>query len=128
MTILHDKREEALNSYFVTAGCEYGRESFLDVRAYFGLESKFVMPDPVMGAHPFVVASYLSPSLDGDRTEKDTNSGDERGLGGDEARPPEDISHQLICGRRSTFIIDDSAQLEQAFFMASKYLCFFAVG
>lgn len=116
------KGEEARNSCVVTADRGYNRESFLDVMTFHGLASTFVMPDHIVRAHPFVAASYLHPDRDRDGTGDDTDSEDDGEVVGDGVLASEDITTRLEGDRQNAFIVDDSAKLGQAVFMATKSL------
>lgn len=70
LTLLFDGMgQEALNTCIITADRGYGKESFLSLFSSFGLSSMFVMPDKILGAHPFVASSRLNPLRDDEELE-----------------------------------------------------------
>lgn len=126
--IFEGKGEDSLNGCMVTADRGYGKESFLNLMASFGVASAFIMPDHILRAHPFVASSFMNPHRDDDNDMADGSDS-----GGDSERRGEGsastASHVMAMhDRRRAFVINDEAQLGPAVFAASKALKTTGVG
>lgn len=97
--------------------------------AAFGLYFILIMPYHLLGAHPFVAESFFNPL----RNDQDTTKASETLLSVSESTRKdinteenvlsnEQEAQTLSYDRSSAFVIDHSAQLGNAVFMASKPL------
>lgn len=110
-SLMDGRGEKSITGCIVTADRGYGNERFMKILMEQGLGSIFVMPDHILGCHPFVGKSFLNPlrgDLEADANH-DTNIVSDPTQSGD-AGTETPMTGRQEDGQRSQDVNDDSFQ------------------
>lgn len=121
---LEERGEISFNGINITADRGFGKDDFVDLLNELGMSSIFIMPDHILGCHPFVASSLFNPfradELDNvaeEATEEDEdgNQNEEVGESGHDVLDPLNS-----IDRRQQFVVDDNPNLGNKAFYATK--------